>query len=78
MDWIKLIGGGFAHGSANFGLHQTDQDKAERYADAVVSAGLGWEDVEAHVNGYADKRGWDDGKRAMEMDNVRAFMSDRL
>lgn len=78
MDWIRLIGGGFAHGSANFGLHQTDQDKAERYADAVVSAGLGWEDVEAHVNEYADKRRWDEDKRAMEMDNVRAFMSDRL
>jgi hypothetical protein len=78
MDWIKLIGGGFAHGSAKFGLHQTDQDKAERYADEIVGAGLGREDVEAHVNGYADKRGRDDGKRAIEMDNVRAFMSDRL
>ncbi|MDQ1159532.1 3-deoxy-D-arabino-heptulosonate 7-phosphate (DAHP) synthase [Sphingomonas sp. SORGH_AS 950] len=78
MDWIKLIGGGFAHGVANFGLHDTDQDKAERYAIAVVDAGLGWDDVEAHVNAYADHRNWDDDKRGMEMENVRSFMSDWL
>ena len=73
-DWSKLIGGGFAHMDAPFALHPSDKQRAKAYRDEAKVANLGWSDVEAHVDAYADKKGWTDDKRSEEKARVRKFM----
>ncbi|MBP2279149.1 hypothetical protein [Sphingomonas sp. PL20] len=77
-DWDKLVGGGFAHMSAPFAIHPSDKQRARAYRDQAKAAGLGWADVEGHVNGYADKKDWTDDKRAEEMKRVRKYIGKHL
>lgn len=73
-DWMKLVGGGFAHMDAPFAVHPLDEQRAREYREEADAAGLDWSDVQTHVIAYADKKGWSSEKRAEELTRVRQFM----
>ena len=73
-NWEQLIGGGFAHMDAPFAVHPSDKQRAKLYRDEAKAANLDWPAVEGHVDGYADKKGWTNDKRAEEKKRVRIFM----
>ena len=73
-EWIKLIGGGFAHMSAPFAVHPFDKDRAREYRDQARAAGLQWDDVHGHLDAYATEQGWTAEKRTDEAKRVRKFM----
>lgn len=59
---------------APFAIHPIYKRRTQAYRDEVRGANLDWPDVEAHVDAYADKKGWTDDKRAEEKARVRKFM----
>lgn len=77
-DWIRLIGGGFAHMSAPFAIHPLDRDRAKEYRKAAGAAGLTWAEICSHFEAYADEEGWSSAKRSEELARVRKFMSGKI
>ena len=53
-----LIGGGFAHMDAPFGVHPRDRERAVAYRKAAAAAGVSWAEAEQDVRDYAAARGW--------------------
>ncbi len=77
-DWVRLIGGGFAHMSAPFAIHPLDRTRAKEYRNTLIAAGLGWAEVRAHFEAYADDKGWGSSKRSEELERVRKFMRGKV
>jgi hypothetical protein len=57
-EWVQLIGGGFSHMEAPFGMHANDEERAFAYLTAAREAGLSWEDAERHLNEYMRRKGF--------------------
>lgn len=78
MDWVNLIGGGFAYMSAPFGVHPRDNERAREYRAQAEAARLGWGTIEEHLNAYAATQGWNSDKRAQARQEVRTYMNKHL
>lgn len=77
-DWIRLIGGGFAHQTAPFAVHAFDEKRANEYLDAAQNAGLSLADALDHANAYLDQApGWPTDK-PKQLERVRTFYAGRL
>lgn len=52
VDWIKLIGGGFAHMTAPFVLHPNDRQRAKEYLEQAKKHELTVADAIGHAREY--------------------------
>lgn len=73
IDWISLIGGGFAFVEAPFAVHSLDKDRAREYRKQAKAASLTWEDVQGHLTAYLDGKSISDAGRAQQMEWARKF-----
>lgn len=77
-EWIRLIGGGFAHQTAPFALHAQDEKRANEYLVEAQAAGLTLSDALDHASAYLDNaKGWQAEKKN-ELMRVRDFFTDKL
>lgn len=77
-EWVRLIGGGFAHQTAPFAVHPNDAKRAREYLTAAKAAGLTASDAVEHARAYlATAQGWpvDESK---ELERVRKYFSGKL
>lgn len=59
IDWVRLIGGGFAHMTAPFAVHYYDRERAKEYLEAAKAHGLTISDAVGHAREYLRKAiGW--------------------
>jgi len=78
VDWVKLIGGGFAHMTAPFAVHPLDQQRAKKYLEQAKIHGLTVADAISHARAYLrTASGWptDEGE---QMQRVESFFSGKL
>tara|TARA_B100000965_G_scaffold406534_1_gene445991 strand:+ start:2569 stop:2844 length:276 start_codon:yes stop_codon:yes gene_type:complete len=77
-EWIRLIGGGFAHQTAPFAVHAFDEKRAIKYLDAAQNAGLRLADALDRASAYLDQApGWPTDK-STQLEHVRTFYAGRL
>ena len=78
IDWVALIGGGFAFQTAPFAVHPKDQERAEEYIRVAKEHGMTISDVLEHAREYlrtAD--GWPtDGEK--QIHRVEEFCAGKL
>lgn len=78
IDWVKLIGGGFAHMTAPFAVHPNDRDRAKEYLRMAKAHGLTVSDAEDHARKYLRTAiGWPTDE-ADQIARVRKFFSGKL
>lgn len=53
-DWIRLVGGGFAHQTAPFAVHAFDERRANKYLYEAEEAGLTLIEALDHASAYLD------------------------
>lgn len=59
IDWVRLIGGGFAFLTAPFAVHPLDRNRAKKYLKKAKAHGLTISDAVAHAKKYLSKAaGW--------------------
>lgn len=77
-DWIKLIGGGFAHMTAPFAVHPLDQQRALKYLDQAKTHGLTVADAVSHARSYLrTASGWPTDEDE-QIRRVESFFSGKL
>lgn len=52
VDWIRLIGGGFAHMTAPFAVHPSDRKRANEYLQQAKTHSLTISDAIDHARDY--------------------------
>jgi len=78
IDWVKLIGGGFAHMTAPFAVHAHDQNRAKKYLDQAKAHGLTISDAVAHAKEYLSSAvGWPTDE-AEQIQRVEKFFAGKL
>lgn len=78
VDWIRLIGGGFAHGTAAFAVHPNDRNRAKEYLKEAKAHGLTISDAVGHAREYLrSATGWptDESK---QIQRVEEFFNGKL
>lgn len=78
IDWIKLIGGGFAHMTAPFAVHPLDKARAKEYLKAAQKHGLTIEDALAHAREYLENANGSPVDIENELLRVRKFIGKKL
>lgn len=78
IDWVKLIGGGFAHMTAPFAVHPLDRDRAKVYLQEAKAHGLTVADAVSHARAYLRTAlGWPTDE-AQQFQLVEKFFSGKL
>ena len=78
IDWVKLIGGGFAHMTAPFAVHHNDLQRAEEYLVQANAHGLTVSDAVGHAREYLHTAmGWPTNE-VEQIRRVEAFYSGKL
>lgn len=78
VDWIKLIGGGFAHQTASFAVHPSDHKRANEYLKLAKAHGLTISDAVGHAREYLrTATGWPTDE-AKQIKLVEKFFSKKL
>lgn len=78
IDWVKLIGGGFAHTTASFAVHPLDRDRAKKYLRQAKAHGLTVSDALAHAKEHLNTAtGWPTNE-AVQLQRVEKFFAGKL
>lgn len=78
VDWVKLIGGGFAHMTAPFAVHPLDRDRAKKYLQQAKAHGLAVSDAVEHAKEYlSTAMGWPTNKTE-QLQRVEKFFAGKL
>lgn len=78
IDWVKLIGGGFAHMTAPFAVHPCDRDRAKEYLQQAQAHGLTISDAVEHAKEYLrTAMGWSTNE-AEQIQRVEKFFAGKL
>ncbi|WP_319542346.1 hypothetical protein [uncultured Pseudodesulfovibrio sp.] len=78
IDWVNLIGGGFAFQDAPFAAHTKDRERAEEYIELAREHGLTISDAVTHAKKYlSTNRGWPTDE-AGQLRRVKEFLAGKL
>ena len=78
VDWIRLIGGGFAHMTAPFAVHPSDRKRANEYLRQAKAHGLTISDAVDHAREYLHTAsGWPTDE-VEQIQLVKQFFSGKL
>lgn len=78
IDWVNLIGGGFAHVTAPFAVHPNDRQRAKEYLKLAKAHGLTISDAVGHAREYLRTAvGWP-ADEAKQIQLVEKFFSGKL
>jgi len=78
INWVKLIGGGFAGMTAPFAQHPSDKKRAREYMKQAEAADLTLRDALQHARSHLEKAtGWPTGID-VQLGRVRKFYSGKL
>lgn len=78
IDWIRLIGGGFAFQTAHFAVHPLDRDRANEYLKQAKAHGLTVSDAVEHAREYLKgATGWPTNEEE-QLQRVEKFFSKKL
>jgi len=78
VDWIRLVGGGFAHMTAPFAVHPNDRKRANEYLRQAKAHGLTISDVVGHAREYLrTASGWPTDEEK-QIQRVEKFFTGKL
>lgn len=78
IDWIRLIGGGFAHMTAPFAVHPNDEKRAKEYLQQAKAHGLTISNAVGHAREYLrTAQGWPTDE-AEQIQRVEKFFAGKL
>lgn len=78
VDWVKFIGGGFAHVTAPFAVHPRDHQRAKEYLKLAKAHGLTVSDAMAHAREYLRGATGFPTDEAEQLRRVEKFFSGKL